>query len=161
MARQYRKTTMVKIHGFQDMMEMLQKMEKVGVDQAADKVFDECCDIIKESMDSFANGAIPADLAAQQTQFKVTRGNVRMFAYGFSEQNHEAKMKACYLNYGTPRRTGKAGQRVMINGKWVTLGLDRGQIAPRGFISNGKRSAAQKINARKKKMLKQLTGGGK
>lgn len=152
---------MVAIHGFEEMVEMLQQMEKSGVDQAADQIFDECCDIIKTSMDSHAAGVIPADLAAKQTAFKVNRGNRRMFAYGFGENDHESKMIACFLNYGTPRRTGKAGQRVMINGKWVTLGADRGKISPRYFISNGKRAAAQKINARKKAMLKQLTGGGK
>lgn len=161
MARQYRGKGMVTIHGFTEMLEILQQMEKTDIDEAADQVFDECCDIIKTSMDSYANGAIPADLAAKQTEFKVKRGNTRMYAYGFSDNDHESKMKACYLNYGTPRRTAKKGVHVMINGKWVTLGQDRGQIAPRGFISNGKRSAAQKINARKKAMLKQLTGGGK
>lgn len=161
MARQYRKSTMVAIHGFEEMVEVLQKMASTGVDEAADQVFDECCDIIKTSMDSFANGAIPASLASKQTEFKVKRGNVRMYAYGFSDNDHESKMKACYLNYGTPRRTAPANKPVMINGKWVTIGTDRGKIEPRGFISNGKRSAAQKINARKKAMLKQLTGGGK
>lgn len=161
MARQYRGKGMVTIHGFEEMVELLQQMEKTGIDQAADQVFDECCDIIKTSMDSYAAGAIPADLAAKQSEFKVKRGNTRMYAYGFSDNDHESKMKACYLNYGTPRRATTKEVKVQINGRWVNLGTDRGKIAPRGFISNGKRSAAQKINAKKKEMLKRLTGGGK
>ena len=161
MARQYRNKGMVTIHGFEEMVELLQQMEKTGVDQAADQVFDECCTIIKSSMDSFAYAAIPADLASKQTEFKVKHGNLRMYAYGFSDHDHESKMKACYLNYGTPRRTTTRKVVAQVNGRVVNLGTNRGQIAPRGFISNGKRSAAQKINARKKAMLKQLVGGGK
>lgn len=155
------KSTICSIRGFQEMTELLHEMYYNSVDQAADKVFDECCDIIKDSMDSYAAGRIPADLAAKQTEFRIKHGNRRMFAYGFSENDHESKMKACYLNYGTPRRTSYPGQPVMIDGKFVTLGQDRGKISPRYFISNGKRSAAQKINARKKAMLKQLLGSGK
>lgn len=161
MPRQYRNKGMVTIHGFEEMVELLQQMEKTGVEQAADQVFDECCDIIKSSMDSYAAASIPASLASKQTEFKVKRGNTRMYAYGFSDNDPESKMKACYLNYGTPRRYTSEPVVASVRGRVVNLGTDRGKISPRGFISNGKRSAAQKINARKKEMLKRLTGGGK
>jgi hypothetical protein len=42
----------------------------------------------------------------------------------------------------------------------VTLDTTRGKISPRGFLSNGKRSAAAKINARKRTMLKEILEGG-
>ena len=142
--------TMVTIHGFAEMAEMLQQLENRGVDQVTEKLFDECCGIVRNAMDTYARQSIPADLAAKQTAFKVKRGNVFMYAYGFDRnRNPDDFLKACYLNYGTPRRyTGK--------------GAHRGLVQPRGFISNAKRSAAGKINARKRAMLKELTqkGGG-
>ncbi len=151
MARQYAKQKrgqMVTIHGFSEMAEMLEQLEKRGVDQTTEKLFDECCDIVQNAMDTYARQSIPADLAAKQKSFKVKHGNRFMFAYGFNRNTDpEEFMKACYLNYGTPRRyTGK--------------GAYRGKLQPRGFISNAKRSAAQKINARKKAMMKELLKGG-
>lgn len=151
MARQYAKQKrgqMVTIHGFEEMTEMLTQLEKRGVDEVTEKLFDECCDIVKNSMDTYAQQSIPADLAAKQKAFKVKHGNRFMFAYGFDRNaNPEDFLKACYLNYGTPRRTTKKG-------------ANRGEIQPRGFISNAKRSAAQKINAKKKAMLKELMQRG-
>lgn len=151
MARQYakqRRGQMVTIHGFSEMAEMLQQLEKRGVDEVTGKLFDECCDIVQTSMDTYARQSIPADLAAKQTAFKVRRGNVFMFAYGFDRnKNPDDFLKACYANYGTPRR-------------YTSKGAHRGKIQPRGFISNAKRSAAQKINARKKAMLKELAQRG-
>lgn len=161
MARQFRKKGMVTIHGFAEMAELLQKMIDVDVDTAADKVFDECCDIVKQSMDAYIDPNVPADLAAKKTEFRMKHGNVRMFAYGFSDQDPESKLKACYLNYGTPKRFTNSKTHVKdARGQWATTAY-RGEISPRGFISNGKRSAAQKINAKKKAMLKELLGGGK
>jgi hypothetical protein len=150
------------IHGFAEMAELLSQLEKRGVDEVTQKLFDESCSIVKNAMDTYAAAAIPADLAAKQTEYKVVRGNVYQYAYGFDRnKNPDDFLKACYLNYGTPERSTKDGkQRVMINGKWVTLGTGRGKIAPRGFISNAKRSAAQKMNARKRAMLKELAQRG-
>lgn len=151
MARQYAKQKrgqMVTIHGFEEMAETLAQLEKRGVDEVTEKLFDESCDIVKNAMDTYARQSIPADLAAKQTSFKVKRGNVFMFAYGFDRnKNPDDFLKACYLNYGTPRRA-------------TAKGANRGEIKARGFISNAKRSAAQKINARKKAMLKELAQKG-
>lgn len=151
MARQYAKQKrgqMVTIHGFAEMAEMLQQLEKRGVDEVTEKLFDESCDIVKTAMDTYAQQSIPADLAAKQTAFKVKRGNTFMFAYGFDRnRNPDDFLKACYLNYGTPRRA-------------TAKGAYRGKVEARGFISNAKRSAAQKMNARKKEMLKELAQKG-
>lgn len=151
MARQYAKQKrgqMVTIHGFAEMAEMLQQLEKRGVDEVTEKLFDESCAIVKTAMDTFASQSIPADLAAKQKQFKVRRGNVFMYAYGFDRNSDpDDFLKACYLNYGTPRR-------------YTAKGAHRGEVQARGFISNAKRSAAQKMNARKKAMLKELMQRG-
>lgn len=151
MARQYqnqRRGQMVTIHGFAEMAETLAQLEKRGVDEASSKLFDESCDIVKNAMDTYAAQSIPADLAAKQTAFKVKRGNIFMFAYGFDRnKNLDDFLKACYLNYGTPRRTTQQG-------------ANRGKIQPRGFISNAKRSAAQKLKAKQKAMLKELMQRG-
>ena len=151
MARQYatrKKGQMVSIHGFSEMVELLQQLEKQGVDEAADRIFDECTGIVKSSMQQYAAAALPADMAAKQTEWKVKGSNVRLYAFGFDRNKHPDEfLKACYLNYGTPHR-------------YTAAGAYRGKINPRGFISNAKRSAAQKINARKKTMLKELLGGG-
>lgn len=151
MARDYlkqRRGQMVTIHGFAEMAEMLAQLEKRGVDEVTEKLFDESCDIVKNAMDTYARQNIPADLAAKQTAFKVKRGNRFMFAYGFDRnKNPDDFLKACYLNYGTPKRT-------------TAKGANRGEVQARGFISNAKRSAAQKMNARKKAMLKELLQKG-
>lgn len=150
MARQYGKSKrggMVTIHGFAEMAEMLQQLEQRGVDELTTKLFDESCDIVKTAMDTYAQQSIPADLAAKQKQFKVRHGNVFMFAYGFDRNDTESFLKACYLNYGTPQRSTQAG-------------ANRGKVSARGFISNAKRSAAQKMNARKKAMLQELKRRG-
>ena len=163
MARDYlgsKRGKMVTIHGFSEMIEMLSELEKRGIDETTEKIFDECTDIIKDSVDKYADDNLPASLASKKTQFKVKNGNIFMYSYGWSRNDPETFLKVCYLNYGTPKRYTKAGQRVMIDGKWVTLGAARGRIQPRGFLSNAKRSASQKINARKKAMLKELLGGG-
>ena len=151
MARQYasqKRGQMVTIHGFSEMAEMLQQLEKRGVDEVTEKLFDESCNIVKTAMDTFAQQSIPADLAAKQKEFNVRRGNVFMYAYGCDRNSTpEEFLKACYLNYGTPRRyTGK--------------GAHRGKVQPRGFISNAKRSAAQKMNARKKAAMQELMQRG-
>ncbi len=152
MARKYTKSKrgqMVTIHGFSEMVETLQELEKRGVDQATEKVFDECCDIVQDSVDQYANQNLPADLAAKKARFKVKRGNIFMFAYGWDRIRDTANfLKVCYLNYGTPKRQ-------------TAQGHNRGKIAARGFLANAKRSAAQKINKRKKQMLKEIMGGGK
>ena len=151
MARQYatqKRGQMVTIHGFAEMAEMLKQLEQRGVDEVTTQLFDESCEIVKNAMDTYAQQSIPADLAAKQKQFKVRRGNVFMFAYGFDRNSDpEDFMKACYLNYGTPKRS-------------TAKGANRGEVQARGFISNAKRSAAQKMNARKKAMLKELMRRG-
>lgn len=147
--RNKRGRTMLTIHGFEEMAEILTQLEKRGVNATTEKLFDECCEIIRTSMDTYAKNSIPDSLSSKQTEWKVKRGNRFMYAYGFDKtKNPEEFLKACYLNYGTPRRHTKRGE-------------DRGKVEPRGFISNGKRSAAQKINARKKTMMKELLSGDK
>ena len=147
MARQYgsqKRGQMVTIHGFSEMAEMLQQLEKRGVDEITTKLFDESCEIVKTAMDTYAAQSIPAELAAKQKQYKVRRGNVFQYAYGFDRNSDpEDFLKACYLNYGTPHRSTEKGAY-------------RGKVQARGFISNAKRSAAQKMNARKKAMMKEL-----
>lgn len=146
--RNKRGKTMLTIHGFAEMAEMLQQLEQRGVDEVTEKLFDESCDIVKNAMDTYARQSIPADLAAKQTSFKVKHGNRFMFAYGFDRsKNPDDFLKACYLNYGTPRRA-------------TAKGANRGEVKARGFISNAKRSAAQKMNARKKAMLQELMRRG-
>ena len=147
MARQYasqKRGQMVTIHGFAEIAEALAELEKRGVDDVTGKLFDESCDIVKNAMDTYAQQSIPADLAAKQTTFKVKHGNVFMFAYGFDRnKNPDDFLKACYLNYGTPSRE-------------TSKGANRGKVDARGFISNAKRSAAQKLNAKRKAVLQEL-----
>lgn len=151
MARQYLKSKrgqMVTIHGFEEMAEMLERLEKRGVDNATEKVFDECCDIIEKSIDTYAQASLPAHLASKKSRFKVKQGNTFMFAYGWDRRkNPEDFLKVCYLNYGTPKRKTQKG-------------YNRGKVKARGFITNAKRSASQQINAKKKNMLKEILSGG-
>ncbi len=68
--------------------------------------------------------------------------------------------KALFLNYGTPHRfTKEGGQRVQINGKWVTLGTDRGHVDGRGFITRAKKKAKSKIKRAQEDALKEILKG--
>lgn len=151
MARQYasqKRGQMVTIHGFEEMAEMLEQLEKRGVDEATEKIFEECCQTIQQSVDQYSAQSLPADLNAKKKKFKVRNGNIFMFAYGWSRYTDlEDFLKVCYLNYGTPKRS-------------TAKGYNRGEIEPRGFLSNAKRSAANKINARKKSMLEEIMNWG-
>lgn len=150
MARDYlksKKGQMVTIHGFEEMLEVLTAMEKQGVNEVTSRTFDKCCSVIKESMDKFVYAAVPAELANKQTEFKSVSGNRFMYAYGFNKtKDPDAFLKACYLNYGTPRRKTKRG-------------YNRGKIEARYFISNGKRAAARRLKILQKHMMKEIVEG--
>lgn len=74
--------------------------------------------------------------------------------------------KVMFYNYGTPsgnRNTKTGGQRLQIDGKWVTLGTNRGQESAhpegsRGFIKKAKLAAANKNKKLQKETLEKILG---
>lgn len=152
--------TGLRLYGFEEFIEALQKAESVDVDRAAENCFNQCADIVIDAMKSrMSESGVPDSLKSKATTFRVYRGNAKLFSYGWNKSDEQTVKKVCYLNYGTPRRqTHSDGQRVQIGGEWVTLGNNRGKVAPRYFISNAKRSAAQKMRKVQKDALKQMLG---
>lgn len=78
----------------------------------------------------------------------------------YNPDNPSVGHKAVFLNYGTPRREVKTGGvHVSVNGKWVTLGRDRGYIDAKGFIGRAKKKARPKIKKAQKECLKNILKG--
>lgn len=162
MARNYAsKSRGIRLYGFDDFITALQKAESIDVDQAAKQCFDQCCDIVVEALDSKMKDAdVPESLQSKVSTFRVYKHNKYLFSYGWGRADDETFTKVCYLNYGTPHRyVRNDSQRVQIDGKWVTVGDYRGKINPRDFISNAKRSAAQRMKKVQKDALKKIMDG--
>lgn len=166
MARQYgkrKKNQIITLYGFEEWVEALQKAVDVDVDKATEQCFEECSKIVDDALEEKMQKAnVPQSLRAKKSVYKDRRGNVYVFSDGWLKSDEEAFLKVCYLNYGTPKRATKAGgQRVQINGEWVTLKANRGKISPRYFITNAKRAAAQKVKKVQKNTLEEIMKGVK
>lgn len=166
MARKYgkrKKNEIITLYGFEDWANRIKEAANVGVDKAIDKCFEECSNIVDNALeDQMQRTNVPQSLRAKKSIYKDRRGNVYVFSDGWLKRDEEAFLKICYLNYGTPKRaTKEGGQRVQIDGKWVTVGVNRGVLKPRYFITNAKRSAAQRVKKVQKDALNEIMKGVK
>lgn len=142
-----KKGGMVRIYGFDEFLQKLVDASGSGVDEMARKCFDACSDIVVDAMNEKMQKAnVPASLQNKTTRFRVVNGNTYMFTYGWSKGDEDTFKKICYLNYGTPRRETKKG-------------ANRGKVDARYFISNAKRSAAQKMRKVQKDSLDEFIKG--
>ncbi len=111
-----------------------------------------------------AASGVPSDIVGEiGTKLKQGTGGNATARVGWNMGNYNPKnpsagYKAVFLNYGTARRTtNNGGERVNINGKWVTLGTDRGKINGTGFIARSKKKAKSKVRkAEEKELMKAL-----
>jgi hypothetical protein len=149
MARNYsnsKRSGGVRLYGFEELVAALQRAEQIAVDAAAQKCFDKCSEIAVDALNEKMEKAdVPASIKNAASTFKYHSGNIYMFSYGWGKSDKDTFNKVCYLNYGTPPRYTKKGAY-------------RGKIEARGFISNAKRAAAQKMRKAQKDALKEMLG---
>lgn len=150
MARKYgkrKKNEIITLYGFDEWANRVKEAANVDVDKAIEKCFEECSNIVDDALESQMQKAnVPQSLRAKKSIYKDRRGNVYVFSDGWLKRDEEAFLKICYLNYGTPKRYTKAGAY-------------RGKISPRYFITNAKRSAAQKVKKVQKDALNEIMKG--
>ena len=149
MARQYESRSKggIRLYGFDEFLDTLERMEAKGIEQAAEKCFDLCADVVVQSMnEKMTQAQVPSSLRDEARTFRVKNHGIYMFSYGWNKKDAETFRKVCYLNYGTPPR-------------YTNKGAYRGRVEARGFITNAKRSAAQKMRKIQKDALKEMTKG--
>ncbi|MBO7735953.1 MAG: hypothetical protein J6S67_25515 [Methanobrevibacter sp.] len=149
MARQYesRKKSGIRLYGFENFIEELKQAADISVKEAADKCFDQCGDIVVAAMDKrMSQAKVAKSLSSKAQTFRVKDNGYYMFAYGWNKKDAETFRKVCYLNYGTPPR-------------WTDRGDWRGKIEARGFITNAKREASQRMKKVQKDALNEALKG--
>lgn len=164
------KSTALKIDlkGFDEMIDKLRKaganVEEVGWDIArkSGKIFYDdlksaCSEAkVPETITSQIRFQAERDGSGARTSVSVGWAN----AENFNPKNPLPVHKVVFLNYGTPRRyTFRGGQKVKIDGKFVTVGTDRGSETGSGFISAAKKSAKPKIRKYQKDRFQELLKG--
>lgn len=149
MARQYGKrkqNQILTLYGFEQWAESLQRAVDTDIDSAIEKCFNKCADIVDEALETQMQiKKVPESLKSKKSVWKEHRGNVYIFSDGWLKRDEESFLKVCYLNYGTPMRETKSG-------------ANRGKISARYFISNAKRSAAQRVRKVQKDALDKVLG---
>ena len=142
--------------------DLAQQIREAGgnVQKAANKAAAETGAIIHDELLKQANAAnVPADVTGAirekyKNQNGVVSASVGWDLTGYDPKNLSAGYKALFASYGTkPRTTKEGGQRVFINGRWVTLGTDRGSVPASNFIKTAKKKAATKAKKAQKKVL--------
>lgn len=142
--------------------ELTTKIREAGgnVQKAADKAAKQTGAIIHDELIKQANAAHVSNDVTGAIREKTEKGNgvvsvsVGWDLSGYNPKNLSAGYKALFASYGTkPRKTKTGGQRVFINGRWVTLGTDRGAVAGSNFIKTAKKKAAPKAKKAQQQIL--------
>lgn len=146
MPRRYRDSGrygLLQLKGFDEFYEKLADVVPVNIDKIVEKSFNEQTAIAKDALESRAKQSIPQSLTSKIQDHKEKNGNRYSYSVGWDRgKDPKTFEKVCWLNYGTPNR-------------WSSRGY-RGRINPRGFITNAKRSAAQRMKAQNAKLLQEI-----
>ena len=156
----------LQLTGFDDMLERIQKAGG-DVDAAAERCIRESAQIMHDELKAEAQSSgMDRGLVSRMPQPEITvNGNRYTAKVGYkmgdyNPDNPSDGYKAAFWNFGAPnRQTQKDGQRVLVNGVWVTLGRSRGSIAAHGYIARAKEAAAPKIKKAQKQTLKEILKG--
>lgn len=148
---------------------LLEEIQRAGgnIDQAAAKVAKESTKIVRDALVSECQASgVPQSLINQiKAETKHDGANRYDCEIGwkkgeYNPKNPSAGYVAAFLNYGTARRTVKLeNARVRINGKWHTIGTNRGALVAKGFIKRAKDKAKPQLKKAQEKMLKETLGG--
>ena len=148
--------------------ELLEQIEKAGgnVDNATMRAVQESAQVVESELRNACNAAgVPSSVTSEITTEVTQSGNRTSAKVGWSMGNYDPKnpsagYKAVFLNYGTPKRTVKKDHiHHELTGGFVTLGKDRGQIAPRGFIGAAKKASGKKVKKKQEELLQEILKG--
>lgn len=150
MARQYGKrkqNQIVTLYGFSDWVEKIQRAVNTDIDRTIGKCFDKCANIVDAAIvEQMSKQSVPDSLRSKKSIMKEHYGNTYIFSDGWLRRDEKTFLKVCWLNYGTPRRQTRTG-------------ANRGKIKARYFITNAKRSAAQRVRKVQKEALDEIIKG--
>lgn len=142
------------LKGFEKMLEDIQAAGK-DVDRAAADAIRESAKVVETELraETSASG-VPADITSEiksQTSSSGDRytANVGWQLGTYNPQNPSAGYKAIFLNYGTVRRTTRAGK----NRGAITKRTQSGQ-----FIYSAKKKAQPKVRKIQREILKKALG---
>lgn len=163
----------LELKGFDELIEKLQEAGK-SVDVEGRKCFEKAAENVYDALyEQSKKAGLPESLVEQidENFIEIPNSNVWSYEVGWKKQKPSKSeplpdtYKVMFYNYGTPavRKTKDGGQRVQIDGKWVTLKNDRGQESAHpsgshGFIKKAKLSAASKNKKLFKNFLKDVLG---
>lgn len=135
---------MLSISGFEEWANMINKIEKTGIDEAAKKTFNEMTGELSSTLrEKSKDAGLSNHLLNGLSEYKVANGNRYFYNIGWRRKDSETFLKVCWLNYGTPNR-------------YTNAGAFRGKVQPRYFITNTKRAVKRKFNAKMKRMQKEI-----
>ena len=149
---------------------LLEKIQKAGgdVEEATWEAARKGAKVMYDELYAQANAdGVPASVT-DSIRFQAERdasGNRYACKVGwaigeYDPKNPSVAHKAIFLNYGTPRRTVKTDKmHLNIDGKWRTVGTDRGYITARGFIGRAKKKARPKIKKTQEEALQKILEG--
>lgn len=167
MGKRYGKSTLT-LQGFDDFLEKLQEAGKKAEVEGR-KCFEECSDNLYDELYSKSQKAgLDSDLLNKISKetVEVDNKNIWRCEVGWKKTKPTAPGKALpdtykvlFLNYGTPsRRVKEGGQRIQIDGTWVTLKENRGAESGKGFIKKAKLAAATRNKKLQKETLEKIIG---
>lgn len=170
MAKKWRNnSSILKIEGFEELYE---KCAKAGKDAEVEarKLFEQSAENMYDELYTKGKAAGLPEHLLEKIEEDMHEGNGSWRAeIGWKKSKPKNPLpdtyKVMFYNYGTPsgnRLTRTDGQRVEINGQWVTLGKNRGQEPPHpsgsGFIKKAKLAAARKNKKLQKETLEKILG---
>ena len=151
----------VNLKGFEKMLEDLQTAGG-NVDKAAKRAVDEGAKIVEQELKSAcASAGVPASVSSEITTEIEGNGNRYSAKVGwklgdYNPDNLSAGYKAVFLNYGTGKRQANRDKvHANIGGQWETLGRNRGQMQPRGFIARAKQNSGKKMRKVQQQILEE------
>lgn len=173
MAKWRNKKMSLELKGFDEFIEKLHEAGK-DTERVLDYTFNKAALTMKAELQKKATEAgLSPRLVRQITERSEKDADAGHFYYqvGWAKQKASKgtplpdTYKVMFYNYGTPsiRRTKEGGQRIQIDGKWVTLGTNRGKEnahpnGSHGFIKKAKIAAANKNRKFFREALKDILG---
>lgn len=149
------------LKGFEKMLEDLHAAGG-DVDKAAKRAVDEGAKIVEQELKAeCAASGVPSSVSSEITTTIEGSGNRYSAKVGWKMGNYNpndlsAGYKAVFLNYGTGKRqTKNENVRAAVYGEWATLGRNRGQMQPRGFITRAKENSRKKMRKVQKQILEE------
>lgn len=149
--------------------EFYEKLEKAGKDAETEskKLFEQSVETMRQELYNKSKAAgVEPHLLNQITVDKIINAGAGWWeaSVGWKKSKRKNPLpdtyKVMFYNYGTPskRYTKEGGQRIQLDGKWVTLSKERGREPTKGFIRRAKLAAARKNKKLREETFKKIMG---